>query len=78
MCRCPKCHRFGIEYIRNGFWECLWSGCGYITSNYEEILNAKHPIRFKSFIKTIKTKHTFWANPIIGTPKNPSEPYKGE
>ena len=56
MYRCPKCHRFGIEHIGNGFWKCLWSICGYTTSNCEEILNAKHPIRFKSFIKAVKKK----------------------
>lgn len=56
MIRCPKCHRFGIEHIGNGFWKCLWFMCDYITSNYEEIINAKHPIRFKKFIASIEIK----------------------
>ena len=56
MNRCPRCHRFGIENIGNGVWKCLWSICGYMTSNYSDILNAIHPIRFKSFIKAVQTK----------------------
>ncbi len=57
MLRCPKCHRFGVEYRGNGFWGCLWMDCLHITSNYQEITNAKHPRRrFSKFIKSLKKK----------------------
>ena len=56
MLRCPKCHKFDVEYD-NGVWRCLWRDCLFVTKDYNEIKNAKHPIRkFYKFIKSIKKK----------------------
>jgi hypothetical protein len=32
MKRCPKCNRFGLEAIGNGFIKCLWDNCLYLIS----------------------------------------------
>ena len=57
MLRCHKCHRFGVEHDPySGALRCLCNDCFYRPKNYEEIINAKHPIRFHKFIKSIKKK----------------------
>ena len=56
MYRCPKCHRFGVEYSMYGVLQCIWNDCLYRPFNMEEVLKAKHPIRFHDFIKAIKRK----------------------
>jgi len=58
MDRCPKCHRFGIEYACSGFYQCVWKGCGYLTMDYADIENAEHPIRFQKFIDSITKKES--------------------
>ncbi|KKM82080.1 hypothetical protein LCGC14_1323200 [marine sediment metagenome] len=29
MRKCPKCKKFGLEAIGNGFMECIWKNCHY-------------------------------------------------
>jgi len=55
MFRCPKCHRFGMDRILYDGYQCLWIDCREISS-LKEIEKAKHPIRFKKFIDSIKPK----------------------
>jgi len=59
MNRCPKCHRFGIEYEGREFWRCLWRDCLHLCS-FKEIEKAIHPIRFKKFIKSITKKRRLY------------------
>ena len=55
MKRCPKCHRFGIEYDASiGMERCLWDDCSWLNKNNIDVDKVKHPIRFKKFIDSIK------------------------
>ena len=56
MERCPKCHKFRVNYEGNGIYRCLWKACGYTTNNSTDIINAKHPIKHQKFIDTINKK----------------------
>ena len=54
MKRCPKCHRFGIEYDPYINSErCLWKDCSWINHNNIDVDKVNHGIRFKKFIRSI-------------------------
>ena len=53
MFRCPRCHRFGLE-LRDGLFKCVWSECGYISKDKDEIDTAPHPVMFKKFIDSLR------------------------
>lgn len=55
MKRCPRCHRFGIDEGEIPT-KCLWKDCGHIVRTFEEVENAKHPFKFKKFMRAIKRK----------------------
>lgn len=58
MKRCPKCHRFGIDYSNIGHEQCPWKDCLWINSKNIDLNKVKHPIKFKKFIDSIsKTKY---------------------
>jgi hypothetical protein len=53
--RCPKCHRFGIEYNYGTKHEtCIWSDCLFINEKDIDLNKVKHPILYKKFAKAIK------------------------
>jgi len=55
--RCPKCHRFGIEFdVYQNAYRCLWNDCLYRPKDYQEIRDTKHPFKFHKFKESIKRK----------------------
>lgn len=52
MKRCPKCHRFGVEYDPYfGFEVCLWNDCKWINNKHIDVDKTKHPRKFQEFAK---------------------------
>ena len=57
MKRCPKCHRFGVEFDPYNHMErCLWKDCLWVNHDNINIDKIKHPIRFQKFMDNIKKK----------------------